>query len=246
MQAGATPLVEISHDDRMVVEEYDDANEQPVVHAELIRSAKPGKIKTQASFVTIFTLWNTMVGSGILTLPWAFYHSGLILGSIICLLSCLASLRTCTLTMRVTEPNEEFHDTIKKYWGPKGFYISMICTFLIIESACTAYFIIMAQMSYQMVLALLDWLFGIQLPQKLGVADFSGFSQTWMAIIIFIIFVFACLQRDLSIFIRVTSYGAVSIVMIMLYIIVVGIYSSTNTNFVLKIITSGREYAERA
>ena len=102
------------------------------------------KIKTNSSFVTIFTLWNTMVGSGVLTLPWAFYHSGLILGSVICFCSCLASLRTCIIIVRVVEPNDEFYDTMKKYWGLKGFYLSMVCTMLIVESACTAYFIIMS------------------------------------------------------------------------------------------------------
>ena len=97
-------------------------------------------------------------------------------------------------------------------------------------------------MAYEILLALLDWIFEIQLPERAGVADFTGFSQTWMAIIIYIIFVFACLKRDLSIFIKVTSYGAVSIIMITVFMISIGIYSATNTDFKLKVITTGHEY----
>lgn len=81
---------------------------------------------------TIFSYWNTMLGSGILTLPWTFQHSGIILGIVICFTSYLVSLRTCILIHRVTLPGEDFYDTVKKYWGPSGYYLAVICTLIII------------------------------------------------------------------------------------------------------------------
>ena len=32
------------------------------------------------SLVTIFSVWNAMVGTGLLTIPWAYANSGIILG----------------------------------------------------------------------------------------------------------------------------------------------------------------------
>ena len=51
----------------------------------------------------------------------------------------------------------------------------------------------------------------------------------------FVVMIFVCLQRDLSIFIKMTSYGAISIILIAFFIIGVGIISLTNTPF--KILT---------
>ena len=67
-----------------------------------------------SSIGTTFSCWNTMLGSGIVTLPWTFYHSGVILGTIISFCSFVASLRTCILILRLTGPKEDFYDTMRK------------------------------------------------------------------------------------------------------------------------------------
>lgn len=40
-------------------------------------TGEPGK---HSSISTIFSVWNTMVGSSLLTIPWAFSNSGILLG----------------------------------------------------------------------------------------------------------------------------------------------------------------------
>ena len=134
------------------------------------------RTKKHSSIVTIFTAWNTMVGSGVVSMPYTFFHSGIVLGSIICFTSFLASLRTCIIIVRLVETRNEFYETMKDYWGPKGFYLSVISTMIIVQSAVTAYFVIMTQVFYQIILALLDWIFGVNLPINMGVAEFSTFS----------------------------------------------------------------------
>jgi len=32
-------------------------------------------------------------------------------------------MRTCVLIVRSTMPQDDYYDTIRKYWGPVGFYI---------------------------------------------------------------------------------------------------------------------------
>ena len=113
-----------------------------------------------------------MLGSAIITLPWTFYNSGVILGSIITILSFLVGMRTCILILRITGPGEDFYDTMFKYWGNWGYYISILCTLAIIITACTSYFIIMAQMLYSNLLAIFYWIFGVKLPASTGI-DFK-------------------------------------------------------------------------
>jgi amino acid permease len=73
-----------------------------------------------------------MIGSGIVTLPWTFMQSGILVGIIISFISFVVSLRTCILVNRVCGPNDDFYDTAKKYWGTSGYYLAMVGTLLII------------------------------------------------------------------------------------------------------------------
>jgi amino acid permease len=93
---------------------------------------------------TTFACWNTMLGSGIVTLPWTFHNSGVVLGFIISFLSFAASLRSCIIILRLTGPKDDFYDTMRKFWGKPGEYLAISGTMVIIMTACTAYYLIMA------------------------------------------------------------------------------------------------------
>ena len=51
----------------------------------------------QSSVVTIFSCWNTMLGTAIVALPWAFQQSGFSIGLLITISSFLVSFYTCRL-----------------------------------------------------------------------------------------------------------------------------------------------------
>lgn len=85
-----------------------------------------------------------MIGSAIIAIPWSFYHSGVVLGTLICFLGFLTGVRTCILVLRITGPKDDFYDTMYKYWGNTGYYISIFGGLSIIIAACTSCFIIMA------------------------------------------------------------------------------------------------------
>ena len=101
--------------------------------------AKDGK--KQSSITTIFTCWNTMVGSGIVALPWTFRESGFLLGLIICFIGLIISYRTCILIIRLAGNDNEYFDTLYKYWGKWASFCGYISTVLIIIAAVTSYFI---------------------------------------------------------------------------------------------------------
>ena len=52
-----------------------------------------------------------------------------------------------------------------------------------------------------------------------------------MALGLYVMMLGVCLKRDLSIFIKISSYGAISITVIALVIIGLGIYAFSNTDF---------------
>lgn len=85
-------------------------------------------------------------------------------------------------------------------------------------------------MTYSNILALIKWIGGKDLP-RVDKPDFGVFSQMYVAFIMFAILVPICLRRDLSIFVSISSYGAIAIIFICLIIMFFGIYGFTNTSY---------------
>lgn len=56
--------------------------------------------KLNSSFVTIFSCANTMIGSGLVSLPWAFQQSGFILAVALCFVGFLIGFYTCLLIVK--------------------------------------------------------------------------------------------------------------------------------------------------
>lgn len=96
-----------------------------------------------------------MIGSGVMALPWAFHQAGMVLGSLICFFSFVFSVWTCLIAIKINSPQNDFYDTMRIYWGPFGYYLSVIGTLALALTASTSYFIIMAQMLYPITLAIL-------------------------------------------------------------------------------------------
>ena len=86
-------------------------------------------------------------------------------------------------------------------------------------------------MLYPNMLAIIKWVFGVELQLNTEAAQFNTFSQTYVAIILFFILLCICLKRDLTIFMKMTSYGAIAIISILVFIIGVGFFSISNTNY---------------
>jgi amino acid permease len=70
-----------------------------------------------SSLVVIFSVWKTMVGTAVLSLPWAFELAGIALGLIISLVSFLISFYTCKLIVDQAGDDADYSITLKKYYG---------------------------------------------------------------------------------------------------------------------------------
>lgn len=85
--------------------------------------------------VVIFSLWNLMVGTTIVTMPWAFQQSGMILGFIIALCSFIISYYTTTLVVSSAGNDPDFCITLKKYYGNVGYYAGVGSNLLVMLGA---------------------------------------------------------------------------------------------------------------
>lgn len=87
-------------------------------------------------------------------------------------------------------------------------------------------------MIYLQILAIIKWTTGVALVNYSEGVVFSHFSQTYVALGLYVILLGVCLKRDLSIFIKISTYGAIVTGMIALVIVSIGIYAFSNTKFI--------------
>lgn len=171
-----------------------------------------------------------MVGSGLVAFPYTFESSGFLLGIIVSIIGFIASSRTCILIIRTAGNDDEYFDTLYKYWGSWAYYCGAVSTWLIILTAACSYFIIMSQMLYPIILAPIDWFSTSNVYEETGLS-FTDFSPAYVTLMIFAIEVVITMRKDLTVFIKVASFGSIFIISLILFIIGVGIYSLTNTTY---------------
>jgi solute carrier family 38 (sodium-coupled neutral amino acid transporter), member 9 len=80
-----------------------------------------------SSFVTIFSCWNGMAGTSMVTVPWAFQQSGIVLGSILTFIAFSISYFTCYLVVLTAKGDLDYTDTLKRHFGRAGWIVGMVC-----------------------------------------------------------------------------------------------------------------------
>jgi len=97
---------------------------------DLMLTKVPGDIdKTtgqHGSLTTIFSVWNAMVGTGLVTIPWAYSQSGIFLGLFLTFITFIVSFTTQYMVMIAAGKDMDYTDTLKKQFGKSGWYASMI------------------------------------------------------------------------------------------------------------------------
>jgi len=126
--------------------------------------------------------------------------------------------------------DEDYSDTLHRYYGKTGWYLGIIAPVIIIYSPLIIYLIYLSQMLYTIVLAIDGWSTNKTFEIKEG-THFNEFSQTYCAIIMFFVMQMILIKRDFSFFMRVISIGSFFIILIIGFIIGNGFYSMSNTNY---------------
>ena len=68
-------------------------------------------------------------------------------------------------------------------------------------------------------------------PTDKPYARFDVFSTSYVAVIMYVILVFVSMKKDLSIFIKMGSLGAVCVIVMIIFVVCYWIYSLTNTHY---------------
>uniref|UniRef100_A0A1A8PQ40 Neutral amino acid transporter 9 n=2 Tax=Nothobranchius rachovii TaxID=451742 RepID=A0A1A8PQ40_9TELE len=107
------------------------------------------------SIVTIFAIWNTMMGTSILSIPWGIKQSGFTLGILILILTGLLMLYCCYIVIKSPKaiPNEdtsswEFPDVCRFYFGKTGQWSSLLFSMVSLIGAMVVYWVLMSNFLY--------------------------------------------------------------------------------------------------
>ncbi|XP_036450386.1 sodium-coupled neutral amino acid transporter 9 isoform X2 [Colossoma macropomum] len=103
------------------------------------------------SIVTIFAIWNTMMGTSILSIPWGIKQAGFTLGIIILILMGLLTLYCCYRVLKSTKSipyvdtsDWEFPDVCKYYFGACGQWSSLLFSLVSLIGAMVVYWVLMS------------------------------------------------------------------------------------------------------
>ncbi|KAH0627946.1 hypothetical protein JD844_008541 [Phrynosoma platyrhinos] len=104
-----------------------------------------------SSLVTIFMIWNTMMGTSILSIPWGIKQAGFTTGIIIILLMGILTLYCCyrivksrTMISSVDTSSWEFPDVCKYYFGSFGQWSSLLFSLVSLIGAMVVYWVLMS------------------------------------------------------------------------------------------------------
>ncbi|OWA54300.1 putative Sodium-coupled neutral amino acid transporter 9-like protein [Hypsibius exemplaris] len=120
------------------------------------------KLRTQGSLTIIFLIWNTATGTSIITIPWAFAHSGYVLSIVICLILGGIAFYTCQLVVRVGEKTRaleafagmrdtfDFQDLVELHLGRKWRVVACFFSILVLWAIIAEFWIFLSTFLQQM------------------------------------------------------------------------------------------------
>lgn len=108
------------------------------------------------SFTTIFSCWNAMAGTGIVTMPWAFQQSGILLGVILTFIAFVISYYTCYLVIKTAGNDIDYTVTLRKHFGKPGWMFGMICFIVNLYVPILIFFQLLAQDLFPILLFMIE------------------------------------------------------------------------------------------
>ncbi|XP_064624840.1 neutral amino acid transporter 9-like [Lineus longissimus] len=137
----------------------------------LILPVKPAKGQ-QSSIITIFSIWNTLMGTSILSMPWAIAEAGFGLGICLLLFMCGLSLYTAYRVMKSPEGLDievvEFSDVCRYYLGKWGEVASVFFSLFALLGAMIVYWVLMSNFLYNSVVFIYHDVTNTSLPISVG------------------------------------------------------------------------------
>ncbi|XP_067340294.1 neutral amino acid transporter 9 isoform X3 [Channa argus] len=113
------------------------------------------QVSKNPSIVTIFAIWNTMMGTSILSIPWGIKQAGFTLGILILIFIGLLMLYCCYIVLKsrnaiplVDTSDWEFPDVCRYYFGKVGQWLSLFFSMVSLIGAMVVYWVLMSNFLY--------------------------------------------------------------------------------------------------
>ncbi|XP_041667500.1 sodium-coupled neutral amino acid transporter 9 [Cheilinus undulatus] len=107
------------------------------------------------SIITIFAIWNTMMGTSILSIPWGIKQAGFTFGILILIFIGLLMLYCCYIVLKspkaipyVDTSEWEFPDVCRYYFGKFGQWSSLVFSMVSLIGAMVVYWVLMSNFLY--------------------------------------------------------------------------------------------------
>uniref|UniRef100_A0A8D3AG45 Neutral amino acid transporter 9 n=1 Tax=Scophthalmus maximus TaxID=52904 RepID=A0A8D3AG45_SCOMX len=107
------------------------------------------------SIITIFAIWNTMMGTSILSIPWGIKQAGFTLGILILVFLGLLMLYCCYIVLKspkaipyMDTSDWEFPDVCRYYFGKFGQWSSLVFSMVSLIGAMVVYWVLMSNFLY--------------------------------------------------------------------------------------------------
>ncbi|XP_024119040.1 sodium-coupled neutral amino acid transporter 9 [Oryzias melastigma] len=104
-----------------------------------------------SSLISIFAIWNTMMGTSILSIPWGIKQAGFTLGVFILVFTGLLTLYCCYIVLKspktiksVDTTDWEFPDVCRHYFGKFGQWSSLFFSLVSLIGAMVVYWVLMS------------------------------------------------------------------------------------------------------
>ena len=107
---------------------------------------------------------------------------------------------------------------------------------VMITGALTVYFCVIVHSAYPLFYLFLYRVCGVKSiefldPMEPPYAHFETFSDTYVAFLVFIILICIAMKKDLTIFLRISSFGAICVSALIIFVITYGVIGMSETKY---------------
>ena len=150
----------------------------------------------------------------------------------ICFTSYIISFYTCKLIIDTTDRDADFCITLKRYYGNFGYYTGILFPLFMLLSTVIVLFIILSELLYPILLSLYTWCDPDSKEIYVETTPvLNDFSSAYTAIMLYFLLVLIISKKNLGVFIRLGSMGAVFVGIFIIGIMGLSAYAFTNTSY---------------
>ena len=205
---------------------------------ENMKEPEESQTKKISSLQTVFSVWNTMIGSSIVSIPYNVYCTGIIPTVFIGLLYGFICYLTCSVVVRLGGKEEDFAVVVYNYFfygfGPRaakfGKILQITFNLMINVGATFIYFLIINQNLYPCICLFLK-IFGLDIDGEDITPYFDKFSLFYCALIVSVIVFPLTILKEMHILAKFNSYGIYFVSALLIFVIYTGIRTLATDTF---------------